>query len=199
MSQIEMSAIIISGIALVVALITLVKVSKQTELLRRQVFGEVYNHAQIKDLQFYLPEKQKHPVEGFEQKEDSEIIVGNSLTIPVGEERELHIRWWMAESQTLRTFIIGFGDNFKNKPEVIEGIRAFVKRKYSDLPREEYIDWHGNYHCEYGYVRRLPKDECFVSALKVKGVKKGKYILTVEISVAEAPHPFRGHLEVNCE
>jgi hypothetical protein len=199
MSCAEMGAIIISGIALIVALITLFKVIKQTELVRKQVFGEVYDHAQIRDLQFYLPEKQKHPVEGFRQKEDSEITIGNSISITVDEERELHIQWWMAESQTLRNFIVGFGGDFKNKPKIVRSIRAFAKKEFSALPREEYIDWHGNYHCEYGHARRLPKDECFVTALKVEGTQKGKYILTIEIFVAEAPHPFEGQLEVNCQ
>lgn len=199
MSGIEMSAIIISAIAVIVALITLFKVSKQTELIREQVFGELYDRAQIKELQFYLPEKEKHLVEGFEQREDSETIIGNSITIPVNYERELHIRWKMAESQTLRSFTIGFDGKFKNKPRIVDRTRAFVKREYSALPREEYIDYHGNYHCEYGHVRRLPKDETFVSSLKVKGVQMGQYNLTVEIFVAEAPHPFKGVLKVNCE
>ena len=89
----NLAPIIISSIVLLVAVITLFKVSKQTELLRKQVFGELYDKAQIKDLEFYLPEKQKHVVEGFEQKEDAEIYLGKSVSISVGYERELHIRW----------------------------------------------------------------------------------------------------------
>ena len=112
----------------------------------------------------------------------------------------------MAESQTLRSFNIEFPDKsggkefgFKNKPKIVDRKMAFVKKGYSLLPREEYLNWHGGYRCEYGHVRRLPKGEWFVTALRVKGEQEGNYVLAVEISVAEASHPFRGNLEVNCQ
>jgi len=204
---------VMAVVAVIVAIFTLRKMSRQTELLRgqtdllrRQVFGQVYEEARINCLEFYLPEKQKHAVDGFEQKEDSEITLGNSISIPVGCERELHVRWWMAESQTLRSFSIGFLDRdggkdygFQNKPRIIERVTPFVKREYAFLAREEYIDWHGNYYCEFGHARRLPKGECFVCAVRVKGEKTGEYVLAVEISVAEAPHAFTGKLTLKCE
>ncbi len=172
----NIAPIIISSVALLIAIITLCKVSRQTELLRKQVFGELYDQAQIGDLQFYLPEKQKHVVEGFKQKEDTETYLGKSISIPVGYERELHVRWKMTESQTLQRFIMGFHDKhdersfgFKNKPEIVNRLRAFIKKPYSLLPREEYIDYHGFYHCEYGHARRLLKNDCFVSSIKVQG------------------------------
>ena len=102
----------------------------------------------------------------------------------------------MSESQTLRSFVIEFDGEFKSKPQIVAITRAFVKTEISSLPREEYIDYHGNYHCEYGHARRLPKGETFVSSLKVRGTKGGKYALTATIFVAEAPHPYKGTLHV---
>ena len=199
----QLGFLLISLVVLVTTLwyvvITFGHVTKHAELLRKQVFGEVYEQAQISDVQFYLPEKQKHPVEGFEQKEDDETIIGTSVTIPVDYERELHIRWRMAESQTVRSFDIGFNGEFESKPRIVARTRAFLKSEISTLPREEYIDYHGNYHCEYGHARRLPNDETFVSSLKVKGVQRGEYVLTVSIFVAEAPHAYNGTLQVHCE
>ncbi len=197
--KIGIAQLVVLVITLVYILVTLRHTKKQTDYLRKYVFGELYDYAQIKDLQFYLPEKEKHVVEGFEQKEDKDTIIGNSITVPASYERELHIRWKMAESQTLRSFTIGFDGEFKSKPKIIDRITAFVKRELSLLPREEYIDYHGNYHCEYGHARRLPKDETFVTSLKVKGEQGGKYVLSVEIFVFEAPHPYKGQLEVKCE
>ncbi|MBI2851140.1 MAG: hypothetical protein HYX80_08905 [Chloroflexi bacterium] len=199
----ELIILIVSLVILVATLVyiivTLRKVSEHAELLRKQVFGEVYEQAQISDVQFYLPEKVKHSVEGFDQKEDVETIMDNCVTIPVGHERELHVRWRMAESQTLRSFVIGFDGEFKSKPRIVNKTNAFVKTPISTLPREEYIDYHGNYHCEYGFARRLPKCETFVSSIKVKGIQKGNYGLNVEIFVSEAPNPYKGTLQVNCE
>jgi len=209
--NLSIAAVVIATGALIVAVITLLKVIKQTELIRKQtdyirkqVFGELYETAQISDLQFYIPAKWEHAVEDPNQKENDPIELGKSTSIPVGQERELHIKWKMTESQTLRSFTIGFdipegqSSSFQNNPEVIEKTVAFVKKSFSVLPREEYIDWHGVYHCEYGHARRLPKDEAFVISLKVKGREAGKYVLNVEIQVSEAPNPFRGNLEVEC-
>ena len=47
--------------------------SAQTELLRKQLHGEVYDEAKVKDLHFLLPAKCQHEVEGFEQKDEEEI------------------------------------------------------------------------------------------------------------------------------
>lgn len=167
--------IAIAMIALIIAIITLVKVVKQTEYVRKQVFGEVYEQAQIKGLQFHLPERQKHITEGFEQKEDDITELGKTIILPTNCERELHLLWNMVESQTLRNFNVGFGGNFRDKPVIIDRTRAFMKKQIEKLPREEYIDWHGTYHCEFGYIRRLPKGEDFVCSVIAKTNDSGEY------------------------
>lgn len=199
----HITEIVILVITLGFIIWTLREVLKHSEYLRKQVFGEVFDQAQISDLRFYLPARRDYIVQGFEQEqqEDEESDCKN-IQIPIGQKRELHIKWKIAKSQTLRSFTVGFripeGQSalFEDNPELIERTSAFVKKPISVLPREEYIDWHEVYHCEYGHARRLSKDEDFVVSLIVRGRKEGKYFLDVHIQVSEAPNPFEGELEV---
>jgi hypothetical protein len=172
--------------------------SDQTDLLRKRVFGELYSEAQIDHLCFILPEECKHRVVGFKQKENEEIDLGSYVAIPTGLERELHIRWQMSESQNIRGYSIGFQGDFRSKPLILGITRAFAKKRFQEFTREEYVDWHGDFHCEYTHHRRLPKDEHFVVAIKVRGFVEGSYNLRVAIAVEEAPKAWEGKLQVDC-
>lgn len=188
--------VIVAAFALCYAIENLKKFREQTEYVRKQVFGEVFDEAQVKDLHFFLPEKRKHEVEGFEQNENQQINLGQAVTIPLGSERELHIGWTMAKGQTLRGYSLGFGEEYNSKPEILRIRRAFVKKSFQKFTREEYIDWHGDFHCEYAHKRRLPENEPFVTAVRVIGRVAGDYKLQVSVIVDEAPKPFRGELTV---
>lgn len=210
----------------VIGLITLFVILGQTILLRRQLTGAVYSKAKIGDLEFYLPALRKYPVEWLmcKQKEDEEVSLGKSLGerkltgenlyVPVGYERELHIRWRFEKSQTLRSFRFGFLDKdaerrdcFNYKPKIIRVTRPYIKKligpsdeeEYSFLPRHIYEDWGGHYHCEYGFVRKLEQGRWFGRAITVRGERKGEYFLAVRIYVAEAPNPYEGHLKIKFE
>lgn len=172
--------------------------SAQAEFLRKQLFGEVYDEARVKDLQFLLPAKCQHEVEGFEQKDDEETSLGEYIAIPVGLERELHICWEMAESQTLRGYRLKLEGNYKSKPEIIGVEHAFVKKVFQTYANEEYIDWNGDFHREYVRQLRTPKGSYHFAALRVRGMVEGKYSMHVRVRVDEAPKPFEGKLTVDC-
>ena len=78
-------------ILLAVAIITLVFMGWETSLTRKQMRGEVYSRARVKDLYFLLPATCQREVEGFKQEDEEERSLGQYLAIPVGLERELHI------------------------------------------------------------------------------------------------------------
>ena len=87
--------------------------SEQTDLLRKQLFGEVYEEAQIRSLQFFLPAKANRPIAVFEeiQKEDEEIVLGQEIKINRRWETELHVQCWMDAPQRLRLISWGFPAN----------------------------------------------------------------------------------------
>jgi len=172
--------------------------SEQAEILRKQLFGEVYDEARVKDLQFLLPAKRQYETDGFEQKDDEETSLGKHVAIPVGLERVLHICWEMAQSQTLRGYRLRFEGDFCSKPEILGMEQAFTKRIFQTSGSEEYIDWNGDFHKEYARQLKCPKGSYHYAALRVRGVAEGKYTLHVRVRVDEAPMPFEGKLTVDC-
>lgn len=193
-------AFVISFSALVYAIISGRKQAKslsaQTELLRKQVFGQLYDVAQVADLGFIVPAKWKHKVRGFRQN-NNELNVGNYVAIPAGQETELHIRWRWAKNHSMIGYNTGFKDSSPNTPELLGRARVFQKKTFQEFPREEYIDYHGWFHTEYDHLRRVAKDDFFVTTVNVKGKVKGKYALCLEVKVHEAPN-YSGELIVEC-
>ena len=179
------------------------KIAEQTELLRKQIFGEVYDEAQVRDLQFFLPEKRKHPVAVFEgiQKEKEETNLGKELKIKNNSELEIHVQFWMNAPQKLRAISWGFVDVLDNKeyeghPTIPKLQRAFVIKKTSQFEREIYMDWHGHWHIEFPFSRFLPKDEVFVLCFIVRSRGNGKFPLAFNIRTEEAKNPYRESLWV---
>ena len=172
--------------------------STQAEFLRKQLFGEVYSEGKVKNLQFILPAKYQHEIEGFKQKSEEETSLGEYIAIPVGLERELHICWEMAETQTLRGYRIRFEGNYHSKPEIVGIEHAFQKKVFQAYASEEYVDWNGDFHKEYARQLKCPKGSYHYTAIKVKATAEGNYSLHVRIRVDEAPLPFEGMLTVDC-
>lgn len=170
--------------------------SNQTELLRKQVFGQLYDVAQVADLCFIVPAEWKRKVRGFRQN-NNELNIGNYVAIPVGQEIELHVRWRWAEDHSMIGYNIGFKDSNPNTPELLGKVRAFQKQSFQEFTREEYIDYHGWFHTEYAHLRRVAKNDFFVTAINVKGKVKGKYTLCLEVKVHEDPN-YSGELIVEC-
>ncbi len=189
---------LIELVALVLAFGTLIFVAHQTRLLRKQIFGEVYSKPVIRGPEFYLPEKRKHIVKYFSerQKDDEEIPLGSKIEIPKKKEVELHVRFWLDAPQRLRIISFGFLNRLKGHPVVIKNIRAFVRKEYGTIPRCETKDWHDHYTIEYVNPRRMPKGECVVCSFSVKGYKEGRFPLAFNICTEEAREEFREKLWV---
>ena len=176
-------------------------ISVQTELLRKQIFGEVYEEAKIRGLEFFLPEKRKRAIHGFEslQQEKQELSLGKNVGIEQGREIELHVRFWMDAPQKLRAISWGFldsllGKNYEGHPEVLKLQRAFVVEKTSQFEREIYKDWHGHWHMEFAFSRFLPKDEAYYLCFIVKGDREGRFPLGFNVRTEEATNPFAEEL-----
>ncbi len=173
------------------------KIADQTELLRKQIFGEVYEEARIRDLQFYLPTRRKHPVKGFEgmQKETDEVNLGKKLEVKSNSELEIHVQFWMDAPQRLRAISWGFldkfnGEEYENHPTIPKLQRAFVMKKTSQFEREIYMDWHGHWHMEFPFSRFFPKDECYVLCFIVQSNSNGKFPLAFSIRTEEAKNDY---------
>jgi hypothetical protein len=170
--------------------------SNQTELLRKQVFGQLYDVAQVAELSFIIPAEWKHKIKGFRQNE-VELNIGTYIAIPIGQETELNIRWRWAENHSMIGYNVGFKESNPYAPDLLRKLRVFQKQSFQEFTREEYIDYHGWFHTEYAHLRRVAKDDFFVTTIEVRGKVKGKYTLSLEIKVHEAPN-YLGDLVVEC-
>lgn len=173
-------------------------ISTQTELLRKQVFGEVYETAQIKDVMFFLPEKRKRVVAGFEhqQIDNEEVAIGNKVKIGLGSDTELHFKFTLAAPQRLRNISCGFLDRFEEKnyyahPSITEYRRPFTIEEFGPPERKVYRDWHGFWHIEFLYPRFLAKDDCFVVCFALTATNAGEFPFHLEITTEEARSPFK--------
>jgi len=167
----------------------------QVYLLRNQVFGKIYSKAQVENVIFYLPEKRKHEVKGFEkaQKMRNETDIGKSVKIPTGKTVELHLKWIMKKKQHLRLVSIGSSGDYDKKPEILRLTRSFIKS--GDPNWRSVKDWHGYWTTEY-QSRYIPQDETVVASFEVIGRQIGKYNLQIRIWVEEAHHPHEEMLTV---
>lgn len=170
--------------------------SSQADLIRKQVFSELYDRAQVTDLCFIIPEGWKHPMNNFIQT-DKEQKLGKYVAIPLGVEVELHIRWRWAASQTMIGYSVGFKDVTTNSPKISETLSPFQQETYEEFTRERYRDWHGWLHTEYAHLRRFTNNDYFLTTIKVKGDSIGKHILQLEVRVHEAPN-YVGTLTLEC-
>lgn len=174
------------------------KIAHQTELLRKQIFSEVYEEAQIRDLRFFLPERRKHQVSGFDslQEDKKEVDIGKEIEIKKDSETELHVKFLMDAPQRLRAISWGFSDKlnseeYENHPTITRLKRAFVVQKTSQFEREIYMDWHKHWHMEFPFSRFLPKDETFALCFIVRSYSKGKFPLVFNIRTEEAKKPYK--------
>lgn len=171
--------------------------SDQTDLLRKQLLSEVYEQAQVRGLEFFLPAKAQRPIAVFEgiQKEDGEVILGKEIKISKRWVTELHVRFSFAAPQKLRGIVWGFPAD-RGYPHIVEYRKAFRVEILSEFQQEIYKDWHGHWHMEFPFPRFLPKDFCFVLSFTVKGDSTGRFPLEFEIITDEGKEPFRGTLSV---
>jgi len=179
-------------------------ISNQTDLLRKQIFGEIYDNAQIRDVCFFLPEKRKCVATGFEehQRENEEITIGKECKIQKGKKTDIHAKWLMDAPQRLRYIVWGFldsleGKDYKEHPTIEDYKRPFVVKEISYFDREVTQDWSGFWHIEYPFPRFLPNGECFVLCFTVMGSSAGKFPLHFEVSTEEAKNSFKEVLWVD--
>jgi len=175
------------------------QLSKQTDYLRRQIFGEIYDKAQIRDLQFYLPAKEKHSVEGFEdgQEEKEELSIGKEISITKEEEVEAHVRCWLDAPQRIRMLIWGF-EGGPNPPSISYEEASFkaVEKSAGKSNVQVYQDWHGHWHMEFPFPKFVPKNACMVLSFTIEGSNEGQFPLAFEIVTEEAKEPYKENLWV---
>lgn len=176
----------------------------QIWLIRKQIRGEVYKIAKIKDLCFFLPDKRAYVVKGFEnsQKDRDEVDFGKEIKVPLDSNRELFVKFVLDAPQRLRIVTLGFaqrkddGTDYEGHPVVSTLRTTFKAKETSHFEREVYMDWHQHWHMEFPFPRFLAKGDCFVLCFEIASKDVGRYPLDFEVITEEAKSQYTQRLWV---
>ena len=194
--NINLGASLVALLAFVVSMVTLIVTRRQLDLLRKQVFGQLYDKAQVDTLTFILPEKWKCKDYVFKQT-DEEINYGIKVVIPIGLDCVLYVRWKWTAAHSFVAYDIGIKDPKPDSLKIVGLLSSFAQQIMEAPVKQLYQDWHGAWHTEFAIPRKMSKGDYFIVPLTVRASKTGSYTLFIEIRVAEAPNYF-DELTIQC-
>jgi len=192
---------ILTFIVLLVAIWTLYEANKQsrevrrqTELLRRTLYEEIYETPPLERVAF-LKLKDKH---------DERVLfdrpIGGDLfeeaILPKNSKVPLCITWRTMEKQSLRHIQLGFELGYKKRPRVVRRLCGWVAKEIKPLQIAEYIDLDGYYHIEYPIPRKFGKGSPFIVEFEIETGSARNYDFHIEVYSAEAKESFKKTLKV---
>jgi len=186
--------IVVALATLFFAIKTFQKVREEVELFAKSVYGEIYDTAQVERLEFFIPPVAKYKISGYPQSDEQQFM--GSIQLRNNTSVEFFLHFVLKKKQHIRTLTVGFGSGMNMKPLVTERTSGFVTKEIASFIREEYVDWHGNYHIEYAHPRTIPEGESMLVSFKAETGDPGKFQLTIEIFTDEAVKPYEKKLDV---
>lgn len=196
---------VVPAIVLLVAILTLREASKQsraakqqTELLRKMVYGEIYEKPPLERVGF-LKLKGKHD----ERVRFSQPIGGDifeEVILPKNTKAPLLITWRFKEKQSLRNLSFGFGLGHNKKPRVVKKLSGWAVKMMTKPEKPlEYIDLDGYYRIEHRTPRKIGMGTPFVIEFEIQTGSREKHDFNVEIYSEEAKESFKKTLKVIVE
>jgi hypothetical protein len=203
---------IVSVIVLLIAVLTLHEANKQskqareqTELLRRTLYGEIYETPPLKRVGFLKPMakyefKQDNRIRFNEDKKvEKDAYIYEEVTVPKNDKVPLSITWRTGEKQSLRHVQLGFELGYNRKPRIAKRLPGWAAEEIKPLQTSEFIDLDGYYHIEYPIPRKFGKEHAFIVEFEVETGDSGKYDFYIEVYSEEAKEAFKKTLKVIVE
>lgn len=200
--------IILAVCATTIALVTLGYVIWKGQKLSDQITTQIRQHAerndaQIDDIHFFLPAKNKRPISVFEEMQlnHEEVISGKEIEIGKQWESELHVRFKLDTPQNLRTITWGFPGKADDMihdahPRIIEYRTPFITESVEKTDKDIYRDWDDFWHIEFPAPKFLPQNRFFMICFTVKADTIGRFPLELEIITEETASPLKEQLWV---
>lgn len=195
---------IVAAIVLLIAVLTLYEANKQsrearrqTELLNRTLYGEIYERPPLERVAF-LKLKGKHDERvRFKQAKGGNLF--EEVILPKNSEVPLCITWRSKKKQSFRHLSFGFGLGYTKKPRVLKKLPGWTAKIIEPLKPLESVDLDGYYHIEYPRPRWVPMKMPFVTELEIETGSGGEHDFHFEICSEEAKKPFEKTLKVIVE
>jgi hypothetical protein len=195
----------VNVILVIIALSTLALVIRQTRLMRRTLYGEIYEVPPLERVGFLKPEpkyknKQDKRVRFDEDKKvEKDNYIFSEVTLPTNSLVPLIITWRTSKKQSLRHLRLGFKPRHNKRPRIVKRLLGWVAKEIKPLQVGEYIDLDGFYHIEYPIPRKFGKGSPFITEFEIKTREKGVYDFVIEVYSEEAKESFEKVLKVVVE
>ena len=186
--------VILSLAVLFVSALTLYIVIRQTELVRRTLYGEIYENPPLERVAFIdLRQKPNRRVH-FGKPIDGDLF--EEAMLPRNSKVPLCITWRTKAKQSLRHIQFGFEQGYNGRPRVTKKLSGWVAKEIKPLQTAEYIDLDGYYHVEYPTPRKFGRESAFVNELEIETGGSGNFDFHIEVYSEEAKESFKKILKV---
>lgn len=200
------------GFALLTAILTLRAANKQsreairqTELLRKTLYGEIYEKPPLRKVGFLKPLPKYESDVGhdnrirFNKNVERDGWIFEEVTLPRNSRVTLATTWRTKEKQSLQRMRAGFGLGHKVKPRIVRQVPWWAAKEINPPKPVEYIDLDGYYHIKYQISQRVGKEFPFITGFEIETGSGGKYDFSVSVYSAEAKESFKKPLKVIVE
>lgn len=198
---------ILTFIVLLIAVFALYEASKQsrearrqTELLRKMVYGEIYETPPLGRVGFLKPIAKHDNRVRFNKNVEGGGFIFEEVILPKNRRVPLSVTWRTTRKQSLRNLSFGFGLGHDKKPRIVKKLSGWAAKVITEpeKPRES-IDLDGYYHIEYRTPRKIGMGEAFVVEFETETGGSGKHNFNVGIYSEEAKESFKKTLKVIVE
>lgn len=191
-----------SAVMAIAAILTFLSSIKQTSLLKRTLYGEIYPEPPLDHVGFLKPEARYESIINQDKRVSYNTNVeGNShifeeVILPKKSKVRLAITFRTKEKQSLRHLQFGCKQEKGDEPKVMGAAPWWAKKWMGELPLGEYIDLDGYYHVEYAVPRNSGTEQPFISGFELETRDVGKYNFDIEIYSTEARKSFKKTLKI---
>lgn len=186
-----------SAIILIIAFSTFMLAIRQMGLVRRTLYGEIYEKPPLERVGFLdLEIKRDNRVRFAEVVEEN---IFEKVILPRNSKVPLLITWRTIEKQSLRHAQFGFELGYKVKPRVVRRLKGWVAKEIKPLRMVEYIDLDGYYHIEYHTPRKFGRKSPFIVEFEIETGNAKTYDFRLEVYSEEAKESFKKSLKVVVE
>ncbi len=194
--------LVFSAVMASAAILTFLSSRKQTDLLRRTLYGEIYEEPPLDHVGFLKPEAKyesviKHDKRvSYNMKVEGDNYIFEEVVLPKKSKVKLAITFRTKEKQSLQHLQLGCRLKQGKEPRVVGAALWWTTKKIRALPAGEYIDLDGYYHIEYQVPRKFGIRSPFIFGFKLEAGDIGKYDFDIEIYSTEAKASFKKTLKV---
>lgn len=197
---ISTGVLILSALVLLAAFLTFRQSRKQTELLRRTLYGEIYEKPPMERIAFLKLSGKHDKRVRFKQEVGRNLFM--EAILPKNSKVPLCITWRFKEKQSLRHVSFGFGLGHDKRPRILRKLKGWAAKVIQPLLVHESIDLNGNYHMEYQIPRRSGRGEPssqYIAEFEIETGRIGEHDFHVELYSEEAKESLHDTLKVIVE